>query len=146
MIKPPPMNQTSLNIFTDGGARGNPGPAAVGIVIKNSKGKTLHQFSQTIGKTTNNQAEYQAVIAALEWLVKNPLNLKPAKLNFHLDSTLVVNQLNGTWKVKHADLRHRVIQVRQLEGTIKTPIIYTAIPREKNTLADALLNQALDQA
>ena len=138
------MKPLALNIFTDGGARGNPGPAAIGVVIKNHQGKTLHQFGQLISATTNNQAEYQAVIAALEWLVKNPLNLKPAKLNFHLDSTLVVNQLTGIWKVKHTDLHHRVIQVRQLEGTIKIPTTYTAIPRHHNTEADSLVNQALD--
>lgn len=137
------MAQT-LNIYTDGGSRGNPGPAAVGVVIKDQDNKIIQQYGQTIGKTTNNVAEYQGVISALEYLITN--KLKPESIHFFLDSTLVVNQLSGLWKVKDANLRELVIKVRQLEGTLNTPIKYTAIPREKNSQADALLNQALDSA
>lgn len=132
-----------LNIYTDGGARGNPGPAAVGIVIKDRFKKTLHQSGQTIGKTTNNVAEYQAVISALEYLIVN--NLKPTKINFFLDSALVVNQLNGLWKIKNANLGQLVIKIRQLEGVLNSQPKYTAIPREKNHQADRLVNQALDK-
>jgi len=131
-----------LNIYTDGGARGNPGPAAIGVVIKDQDNKLLHQFSSCIGKTTNNVAEYQGVISALEHLITT--KSKPQSINFFLDSTLVVNQLNGLWKVKDANLRQLVISVRQLEGTLNTNIKYTAIPRQKNHEADSLLNQALD--
>jgi ribonuclease HI len=137
------MNQ-ALNIYTDGGARGNPGPAAIGVVIKDRSGKALHQFGRPIGKATNNLAEYQAVISALEYLITN--KIKPRSINFFLDSTLVVNQLNGLWKVKDINLRQKVIQIRQLEGTFSTSIKYTAIPRHQNSEPDALLNQVLDQA
>jgi ribonuclease HI len=136
------MNQT-LSIYTDGGARGNPGPAAIGVVIKNQSGKTIHQFGRLIGQATNNLAEYQAALAALEWLVANQPSAK--QINFYLDSTLVVNQLNGLWKVKDTALRQKVIQIRQLESTLNLPIKYTVIPRQKNFQADSLLNQALDQ-
>ena len=145
----------TLNIYTDGGSRGNPGPAAVGVVIKDQSNKVIHQFGQTIGKATNNVAEYQGVISALEWLIINKKKTETCPdlsrsnrdliwINFFLDSTLVVNQLNGLWKVKDANLRELVIKVHQLEGTLKACITYTAIPREKNFEADGLLNQALD--
>ncbi len=138
------MTNQSLNIYTDGGARGNPGPAAIGVVIKDINNKIIHQFGHTIGPATNNLAEYQAVIAALEYLNTN--KHKSDSINFFLDSRLVVNQLNGLWKVKDTNLRQKVITIRQLEGTLNTAIKYTAIPREKNFEPDALLNQALDQA
>ncbi len=137
------MNQT-LNIYTDGGARGNPGPAGIGVVIKDQNNNLLHQFGHTIGKATNNVAEYQGVIFALEHLITN--NFKPTIINFYLDSTLVVNQLNGLWKVKDSNLRKLVIKVRQLEADLKAQISYTSIPREKNSQADSLLNQALDSS
>jgi ribonuclease H / adenosylcobalamin/alpha-ribazole phosphatase len=135
------MNQ-SLNIYTDGGSRGNPGPSAIGVVIKDKLGKILHQFGETIGHATNNVAEYQGVIFALNYLVSQ--QTKPTTINFFLDSTLVVNQLNGLWKIKDANLRTLVIKVRQLEGQLNAGICYHSIPREKNHEADALLNQALD--
>jgi len=138
------MNNLSLDVFTDGGSRGNPGPAAIGVVVKNSQQQIIHQFAKTVGKATNNIAEYQAVIYALTWL--NTHKLSPEAVNFFLDSSLVVNQLNGLWKVKDASLRTMVIHIRQLEGQLNCPICYTFIPREKNFQADALLNQALDNS
>jgi len=137
------MINQALNIYTDGGARGNPGPAAIGVVIKDSQNKILHQFGTTIGQTTNNIAEYQAVVAALKYLIAQKIT--PQSISFFLDSKLVVNQLNGLWKVKDSSLRQKVIKVRELEGELNTNIHYTAIPREKNYQPDALLNQALDQ-
>jgi ribonuclease HI len=141
-----PMNSSILNISTDGGARGNPGPAAIGVVIKDSQSRLIHQFGRTIGIATNNIAEYQAVISALKWLIKNKPKFAPAPLcRFYLDSTLVVNQLNGLWKVKNANLRQKVIAIRQLEAELGWPIKYTAVSRQKNTQADTLLNRALDE-
>ncbi|MFC1627198.1 ribonuclease HI family protein [Patescibacteria group bacterium] len=145
------MKNKHLNIFTDGGSRGNPGPAAIGVVIKDESGNLLHQFGKTIGKATNNIAEYEGVIQALQWLVDNRNNLPHLSracrgISFFLDSALVANQLSGLWKVKDANLRKKVIQVRELEGTLSLPIKYTPISREKNYQADALLNQALDKA
>jgi len=144
------MTNPKLHIYTDGGSRGNPGPAAIGVVIKDGSDQLIHQFSQTIGRATNNLAEYQAVIAALKWLIANKNHLAglslsgDCRINFFLDSTLVVNQLNGLWKVKDANLRQQVIQIRQLEAGLNCQIQYTAIPREKNLEPDTLLNQALD--
>jgi ribonuclease HI len=137
------MTNQPLNIYADGGARGNPGPAAIGVVIKDTNNKVLHQFGHPIGQATNNLAEYQAVIAALEYLITN--KHKPDSINFFLDSRLVVNQLNGFWKVKDTNLRQKVITIRQLEGTLNLPIKYTAIPREKNSEPDLLLNKTLDE-
>ena len=133
---------SNLVIHTDGGARGNPGPAAVGVVIRSDSGTLINQIAKKIGSSTNNHAEYQAVIEALEWLVSQKLIIN--KIQFFLDSVLVVNQLNGKFKVKDSNLRNQLIQVRQLEGALKTPIAYTAVPREQNAAADHLVNQALD--
>ena len=138
----------TLNIFTDGGARGNPGPAAVGVVIKDERGKILKSISRRIGEATNNVTEYSAVIAALEWLRGNKQRCKDAKMQiiqFFLDSTLVVNQLNGLFKVRDSHLRELLLKVRMLEQEAGGKIFYKAIPREKNMEADFLVNQALDE-
>lgn len=142
-----------LHIFTDGGARGNPGPAAVGVVIKNNNGNLIKSLGKRIGETTNNVAEYSAVIEALQ-IVRNQLLVsssdgstaseKIEKINFFLDSSLVVNQLNGLFKVKDANLRNLLLRVRELENEAGGNISYTQIPREKNWQADELVNQALD--
>src|SRR3989344_3558887 len=96
-------------VHTDGGARGNPGPAAIGVVIEEGN-KTLAAFGKTIGEATNNIAEYTAVIEALMWLTQHPADY----IQFFLDSTLVVNQLNGLFKVKEPHLRELLLQVRTL--------------------------------
>jgi len=136
------MNEPFLNIYTDGGARGNPGPAAIGVVVLNSQGKTITAFGDTIGEATNNVAEYKALIAALAWLKDN---LQPKQANFFLDSTLVVNQVNGTWKIKDATLRQLLISIRELEAQITSKLVYQAIPREQNSQADLQVNLALDK-
>ena len=131
-------------IYTDGGARGNPGPAAIGFVVYDSQKKPLTKGSHFIGEATNNVAEYSGVIYALKWLIKN----KPAALkgiNFFLDSLLVVNQLNGLYKIKNAKLRNLAIEIRSLENTIGGNVLYRFVPREENKVADSLVNQALDQ-
>ena len=140
-----------LNIFTDGGARGNPGPAGIGVVVKKEGNTLLHSFGKTIGVATNNTAEYTAVIEALIW-IKNNSPLPSLRLregadmvyNFHLDSTLVVNQLNGLYKVKEAHLRDLLLKVRELESVVGGNVSYAYIPREKNWEADRLVNEALD--
>jgi len=133
-------------IYTDGGSRGNPGPAAIGGIIKDSQGKTIHKFGEKIGIATNNVAEYQALIFAITWIIKNKNKLGSLKsCHFFLDSALVVNQLNGLWKVKNSNMRQQIICTRQLEADLRLPIKYTAISREKNIQADTLLNQALNR-
>lgn len=133
-------------IHTDGGARGNPGPGAVGAVIKTENGQLLFEISQRLGKTTNNIAEYTAVVVALEWLRDNQAggNRQEAIVQFFLDSKLVVNQINGLYKVKENHLRELLFKVRSLEQEIGGKIYYSLIPREKNWEADVLVNKALD--
>ncbi|MBI5452426.1 ribonuclease HI family protein [Candidatus Gottesmanbacteria bacterium] len=140
---------SKLFIYTDGGARGNPGRAAIGVVVKNEKEELLARLFRKIGEATNNVAEYQAVIAALEWLKENSQINKFSNqqiIQFFLDSALVVNQLNGLFKVKNGDLRNLLVQVRQLEQELGGNISYQLIPREKNWQADALVNKALDNS
>ena len=138
---------TNLYVFCDGGARGNPGPAAIGFLIKDNRGKVLVEKGRLIGRATNNVAEYMGVIEALKWIIKKQSNSQFSILNsqFFLDSKLVVNQLNGLWKIKDAKLRNLVIQIKEMENQIKSKIFYQHIPREKNKEADKLLNQALNK-
>lgn len=131
-----------LIIHTDGGARGNPGPAAIGVVIADEQGKKIYEFGKTIGETTNNVAEYTAVVEALRAMKEKIQAFTVA--DFFLDSTLVVNQVNGLFKVKDARLRSLLSQVRILEQEIGGEIRYRAIPREQNRRADFLVNRALD--
>jgi len=140
-------NNCSLYIFCDGGARGNPGPAAVGYFIKDSKGNILVQNGEKIGRATNNVAEYMGVIKSLQWILRNLSNIKYqiSNIKYFLDSKLVVNQLNGLYKIKDGKLRNLIVKVRQLERELNIPIIYNHIPREKNKKADSLLNKALDK-
>ena len=132
-----------LNVYTDGGARGNPGPAAIGMVIKDEQGKVIHSFGRTIGEATNNVAEYRAVIAALEWIKFQSKADRPLAVNFFSDSTLIVHQIKREWKIKEAHLKPLAARVHRLEDGLT--VVYTAIPREQNALADALVNQALDK-
>lgn len=137
-----------LNIFCDGGARGNPGPAAIGFVVKDHTGHLLHQHSEVIGTATNNVAEYRAVLSALDWLIQQLAASRYTldAVDFFLDSALVVNQLNGRFKIKSAHLRDLIVQVKILESKLTAPITYTAIPRSQNSQADSLVNLALDSA
>jgi len=121
----------NLYVFTDGGAKGNPGPAAIGFMVKDNFGKTLVREGKSIGFATNNIAEYQAVIEALRWILTN-IKEQPLTINFYLDSTLVVNQLNGLFKIKNRNLKNLVIEIKNLEKKIKGKIFYHYIPREKN--------------
>lgn len=145
------MNNQKIQVFADGGSRGNPGPAAVGFVVKSTQGKILFQLGKKIGSATNNVAEYTAVIEALKWLKQSKINCQqPASpaggltINFYLDSQLIVNQLNGIYKIKKVHLRNLIIQIRQLEREIGGHIGYNYIPRQKNKEADSLLNQSFD--
>lgn len=130
-------------VFADGGARGNPGPAAIGVIIKNNQGKILAKFGKYIGRATNNVAEYMAVIGALKW-IKNSIQYSVSSIQFFLDSKLIVNQLNGYYKIKNGNLRNLIIEVRKLEKEVGGNVFYRLIPRAKNRPADFLVNQTLD--
>lgn len=132
-----------LHIYCDGGARGNPGPAAVGVVIKNAKGAILSVVAKSIGKATNNTAEYMAVITAYEFLLQN--ETFPKQIHLYLDSTLVAQQLDGNYKVKEIHLKELYMRTKNLEKTIGAITTYTVIPREQNSAADKLLNDELDR-
>ena len=126
----------SLTIFTDGGSRGNPGRSACAFVIPN-----VYQQGFYLGIGTNNNAEYQGVLKAFEYLETS--TQKSKQLNFYLDSELVVKQLTGLYKIKDQNIRQLVSQIKNYE--IKYKVSYTHIPRSQNAAADLLVNQTLDQ-
>ncbi len=128
-----------LAIWTDGGARGNPGPSAIGVVVK-AGSVTRASFGRTIGETTNNRAEYAALIAAF----KTASELGGTHLTCHLDSLLVVSQMNGTWRIKDAGMRESAASAQALAKKF-AEVRYVAIPRAQNREADRLVNHALDQ-
>lgn len=134
----PPMSSDTYIIHTDGGSRGNPGPAAIGAVIERG-GEVVQTIAQTIGSTTNNQAEYQAVHAALSFVAAQ----QGKQVEVYADSELVVKQLRGEYKMKNAALAPWFVKIKSLENSIGR-VQYHAIPREDNAAADALVNQALD--
>jgi len=134
------MSYSKLKIYTDGGARGNPGPAGAGILIKDEKGKTVKMFSRYLGETTNNQAEYQALILGLE----KAKELGAKEIDCYLDSELLVNQLNRKFKVKDKDLAPLFIKIWNFSVGFKT-IKYHHIFREDNKEADRLVNEAIDR-
>ena len=128
-------------VHVDGGARGNPGPAATGVVIESPDGAVLYAGGETIGVATNNVAEYRALLAGLE----HARELGVTDLEVLGDSALVVNQVNGTWRIKEPHLRPlREEAVRALAGFDRWKLRH--VPRAKNADADALVNQALDAA
>src|SRR3989344_2801198 len=102
-----------ISIYTDGGARGNPGPAAIGFFIKDASGQDVFSHGEKIGVATNNVAEYRAVISALSWICQNKEKVKDSKVNFFLDSNLVCSQINGVFKVKNSNLRTLLYEVRE---------------------------------
>lgn len=129
-----------LVIRTDGGARGNPGPAAIGVVIENSEGEEINNISRYIGEATNNQAEYLAVYEGL----KAARAMQVPELDCYLDSELVVKQLKLEYKVKDKELASIFVKVWNLAQGFKK-INWHHIPREKNKRADQLVNEALDK-
>lgn len=130
------INRVVIN--TDGASQGNPGPSAIGATIKDERGRLLASISRSIGRTTNNQAEYRAIIAALEKAVE----LGASQVEIRADSELVVKQLNGRYKVKKATLRPLYLKASRLLGRFQGVTI-TSIPRAQNKEADALANKAL---
>ena len=131
--------QNTVKIFTDGGSRGNPGPAGIGYVIQNSDGQDIETGCKYIGIKTNNEAEYMALILALTQAKK----MQVETVNIFADSELMIKQLKKEYKVKQEHLKKLL---EQAESIVKTfsGITYTHIKRELNKQADLLVNQALD--
>jgi len=130
-----------FKIYTDGGARGNPGPAGIGGVLYGSQDKKIADFSVYLGETTNNQAEYKALIKGLELAQENKVD----ELDCYLDSELVVKQLKKEYKVKNEQLASLFVKAWNLSLKFKK-ITFNHVTRDKNTTADALANQAMDKA
>lgn len=128
--------------YSDGGARGNPGPAAIGVFICDEKGGRLFEHGETIGEATNNVAEYQAVIKALQTV----LDLGAEETLHHMDSELVTKQLRGEYRLKAEHLRPFFLKVKELEKKFKK-IAYVHVPREHECIrrADRMVNRALDE-
>lgn len=132
------MSKT-LIIFTDGGARGNPGPAGIGAVILDEQGKALKLLKRYIGEATNNVAEYQALIMALN----GALLLSGENLQINMDSELIVRQMQGRYKIKEPTLIGLAREVVKLTNQF-TSVKFSHVPREQNKLADKLVNEAID--
>jgi len=128
-------------LYTDGASRGNPGPAAIGVVIKDGQGRVLARISRRIGRTTNNQAEYRAIIAGLEEATR----LGAASVEIKSDSELAVRQISGRYRVKNPGLRPLHQRVGELRSSFQSFAI-ASIPRRQNAEADRLSNVALDSA
>jgi len=130
----------TIHIFSDGGARGNPGPAGAGAVLIDPKtGQPIAEVNKYLGHTTNNQAEYQALILALEEVKK----YSPKSLVCYLDSELIVRQLGGIYKVKNPAIKKRFLEAQELLGNMSVRFVH--IPREQNSRADKLANLAMDR-
>lgn len=132
----------AIRIYCDGGSRGNPGKAASAFVVQKGK-EVIFSDSKFLGKTTNNVAEYSAVVIALGWVSENK-NLAGGKINFILDSELVVKQIQGVYKVKNRNLKELYFKIRKMLSETKTKINFICVEREKNKLADYLVNEKLD--
>jgi ribonuclease HI len=129
-----------LTTYTDGGARGNPGPAAIGVVISGAEGGLLKSWGEYIGETTNNQAEYKALLKALSLAAE----MGASHLNCYLDSELVVKQLQGKYKIREEGLKLLASEALKLMKNFES-VEFIHVPREKNKLADRLVNEALDK-
>lgn len=134
-------------IYTDGGSRGNPGPSAIGVVFCNERNQTLKKYNEYLGEATNNEAEYKAIIFALKKF-KQLFGKKLAQeteVEIRSDSELVVNQLNGKYKILEEKLQPLFLEVWNLKFDFKK-VKFTLISRKKNTEADKLVNECLDSA
>ncbi len=131
------MDVKRVIIHADGVSRGNPGPAAIGATIEDEGGRLVASISQRIGRTTNNQAEYRALIAAL----KEALKLGVSEAGIHLDSELVVKQVTGRYRVKNTALKPLYSEVKRLLGRLRGFTV-THVPRQQNREADKLANSA----
>lgn len=131
---------SEVKIYTDGGSRGNPGEGAIGFVVL-VNGQELTRQGYRVGWVTNNQAEYQAVLAALDYILENNLR---GKIDFYLDSQLIARQLAGEYKVKDNQLKILFEQAKSKIDRIGQSVCFSHIKREENKIADSLVNKALD--
>ena len=134
-----------ISVFTDGGARGNPGPSGYGLVILDENKNLIFKDSKFLGIKTNNEAEYSALIGALSWIKANREAYNIQKISFCSDSQLLVRQVQGLYKVKAQNLKDYYRTVINLLEEISLPYLFQDIRRELNTDADELANEAMDR-
>jgi len=132
-------------IYCDGGSRGNPGPGAIGVILTDEKGKVIKEYAEKIGRATNNEAEYESLIFALQKakLLFGGKKAKEMELEIRMDSEFVIRQLNGKYKILDRKIEQLFLKTWNLKidfGDVK----FIHIPREKNWEADRLVNQAMD--
>lgn len=140
------MTETKIILYTDGGARGNPGPAGAGVVVTDDVGKILTQAHAALGVMTNNEAEYRALLLGLA-TIKNYFGKEKTKnliIEARLDSELVVKQLNGQYQINEKSLQPLFLEVWNARVKYFPHLTFRHIPREENHQADALANQAMD--
>lgn len=130
----------NFSLFSDGGSRGNPGPAGAGFVLYNEKNEEIFAGKKFLGVTTNNVAEYKALILGL----KKAHEIGGKNIKSFLDSELIVKQLHGQYRVKHPDMKPLFAQVQSLISHFES-VIFTHVRREKNKRADTLANEAMDE-
>ncbi len=135
------MAESFYTVYSDGGSRGNPGPAAYAFVIYDPEGQEVLHDAACLGETTNNQAEYQGIVAALEQLVNLEL---PGPVECRLDSQLVVRQINGQYKMKSVELQPWLAKIHMLVASLPYKVTFVDVPRAQNKVADSLVNKALD--
>ncbi|WKZ25348.1 MAG: ribonuclease HI family protein [bacterium] len=133
-----------MTIYCDGGSRGNPGPSASAFVVVDDSKKIEYSESKYLGINTNNVAEYAAVLMAVEWLIKLPVVNENSSVVVNLDSQLVERQLNGFYKVKNKNLVKIFNDIKTLIKKYNLKIVFQWGYREKNVLADSLVNKELD--
>jgi ribonuclease HI len=134
-------------IYTDGGARGNPGPAGIGVVVENAEKKVLGEISKFIGHQTNNFAEYEALVQGLLMVQEMFAGKTDAmEVAVMMDSELVVKQCQGLYKVKEPALKEQFGRVMAIRSEFFPHITFSHVPREKNAHADTLVNAAIDAA
>jgi ribonuclease HI len=132
-------------LYADGGSRGNPGPSGAGALVRDKEGKQIVTVSEFLGTTTNNIAEYTALLRALEGLQKLlGSSVSGAVVEARLDSQLVVRQMNGEYKIKHPNIVPLAVKVKEVARSFKS-VSFSHVYREDNTEADALANEAMDR-
>ncbi len=136
------MNNLTINC--DGGSRGNPGPAACAFVVSNDE-VVIYKQSKFLGVTTNNDAEYSAVVLALNWFLKYKFLSKISHIKFILDSELVVRQIRGIYKIKNLKLRNHYLNIKSIINSVGVEVEFQNVERQKNKLADRLVNEELDR-
>ena len=137
---------THFTIHTDGGSRGNPGPAGAGAMIRDHLGNSVASVSQFLGIRTNNYAEYEAVILAFETLAKvvGEARVHSTEVGVKMDSELIVKQMKGIYKVKHPVMKAQFARLVEAKAAFKD-VSFTHVPRAENSDADALANAAMDR-